>query len=754
VDDLLLIRQDQKSNDDDLCEELKGTLDHVTFRNDENGYTVARFKTEQSGLVTITGRFTSVNEGEHLTLTGVWKKHPKFGPQFEVSRYIISLPATLKGMEKYLGSGLISGIGPVFAKKICKHFGEEVFEVIENSPERLKEVPGVGKVKAQSLVKAFKSQKAVRGLIVFLQDHDVSPSLAIKIYKEYGEDAVTVLRENPYELADDIFGVGFRTADSVAKKLGMPGEDPRRYRAGLRYVLKEASEDGHVYLPKIELIKMAGELLEADVNAIGEALDDLVQNKIVINDHDRIYLDFLFNAEEAVAEILSKMASGRLRNTNNEKICALVDKIQEVEKLQLASEQVKAVLASYENQCIVLTGGPGTGKSTTVKVIVRMFEKLGKTVRLASPTGRAAKRLEEATGRPASTIHRLLEYKPQAGWGRDADNQLDCKVLVIDETSMVDVPLAYYLLRAIPQNCRLILVGDVDQLPSVGPGSVLRDIIDSGVVRTISLTEIFRQAQGSLIVTNAHRINRGQSPVFDPVSGKKDFRWVREENKDMIGEKLIEIIRDHLSKDFNPMTEIQVLTPMHAGPAGARELNRRLQETCNPPSERKAELKLGDRIFRVGDRVMQTRNNYELDVFNGDIGAISTIDAKLGSVTVQYERYVNYTRNDLDELQLAYAITVHKSQGSEYPCVAIPISTSHWVMLQRNLLYTAVTRAKKFCVIVGQRTAVGRAISNAHTSQRYTNLKCRLMDIASGRKGGADREERVEYEGEGESSSD
>jgi exodeoxyribonuclease V alpha subunit len=726
LDGLEFTHPEREGPDDESGEDLTGEVERVTFRNDENGYTVARFLSEKQGIVTIIGKFTVINEGEHLTLTGRWVNHPKFGRQFEVLRYRISLPASVKGMEKYLASGLISGIGPVYAKKIVRHFGDQVFDVIENAPERLREVPGVGPVKAESLAKAFRGQKAVRDLMVFLQDHDISSSLAIKIYKEYGDDSIRVLTENPYTLADDIFGIGFRTADQVAKKLGCEENDPRRHRAGLRYALQQAADDGHIYFPRLELLTIAGELLGADFNALESALEESVKSGLVVDDHGLIYLEFLHKAEERVGKSLAQIASGKVKNYNREKFDAMVRQIQDVEGIKLATEQSRAVQAAFENRCLVITGGPGTGKSTTVKVIVRMFERLGKNVRLASPTGRAAKRLEEATGRPASTIHRLLEYKPRTGFGRNEDVPLDCAVLIIDETSMVDLPLAYHLLKALPPRCRLILVGDVDQLPSVGPGCVLRDIIDSGVVRTVTLTEIFRQAAGSLIITNAHRINAGMPPSFDPVGGTKDFGWIKEEEREIIGDRVIDIVGNKLSKMFNPLTEIQVLTPMHAGSAGARELNRRLQETNNPPSQTKHELKQGERVFRVGDRVMQTRNNYDLEVFNGDIGTISHVDTKLGTLTVQYDRAVNYRREDMDELQHAFAITVHKSQGSEYPCVVIPLTSSHWVMLQRNLLYTAVTRAKKMCVLIGQRKALWRALKNAYTSMRYSNLKYRL----------------------------
>ncbi|MCX6645145.1 MAG: AAA family ATPase, partial [bacterium] len=445
--------------------------------------------------------------------------------------------------------------------------------------------------------------------------------------------------------------------------------------------------------------------------------------------HGRVYLKFLFEAESQIAQMLGKLAKGRAKKDQREPLLQKINQIQEVENIHLAKQQVESVIKAFENQCLVITGGPGTGKSTTVRVIVRLFEQVQRNVRLASPTGRAAKRLEEACGRPASTIHRLLEYHPKQGFGRNADCPLDCKVLVVDEASMLDVPLMYYLLRALPSDARLILVGDVDQLPSVGPGTVLKDIIDSGVVPVVELTEIFRQAADSLIVKNAHRINHGLGPQFDPEGGKKDFRWQSEDNKEIIGDLVIRTIQEKLSKEFDPLNDIQVLTPMHAGSVGARELNRRLQATCNPPSPSKMELKVGDRLLRVGDRVMQTKNNYELEVFNGDIGRISHIDMREFRVIIDYDRPVQYRKSDLDQVVLAYAITVHKSQGSEYPCVVFPITTAHWIMLQRNLLYTGITRAKKFCILIGQRSALWRAIKNTQTAERYTNLRVRMQDF-------------------------
>jgi len=732
---------DVDTGSEDEPVELNGTIDRITFHNPENGYTVARFRLDSPGLkndfdygdsggfTTIIGKFPSINEGEHYTLQGKWVRHQKFGLQFESSRAHMSAPATLKGMEKYLASGLVPGIGPVFAKKIVRHFSEEVFDIIEEEPERLREVPGIGPSRAQSLAEAFRKQRAIRSLMIFLQDHDISPTIAVKIYREYGDDAIRVLNDNPYTLADDIFGVGFKTADSVAQKLGMEKDDPRRHRAGVQYILKEASTEGHVYFPRPELLIKGEELLGADVESIDNAVKHLAVEDKVYDDSGRVYIKFLYDAECEIAKILGNFSQGKVKSYQRDALIARIRRIQKIERLELARQQEEAVIRAYENQVLVITGGPGTGKSTTVKVIVRMFEQMNRNVRLASPTGRAAKRLEEATGRPASTIHRLLEYHPQQGFGRNADAPLDCKVLIVDEASMLDVPLMYYLLRALPGGTRLILVGDVDQLPSVGPGSVLKDIIDSGLVKTVHLTEIFRQAAGSLIVTNAHRINQGQGPTYDPASGAKDFRWITQDNKDAIGDDVINTITSKLQKKFDPLSDIQVLTPMHAGSAGAKELNRRLQETCNPPANDKPEMKVGDRIYRRDDRVMQIRNNYELEVFNGDIGRIAMIDSREGILTVEYDRLVSYRRSDLDELVLAYAITVHKSQGSEYPCVVVPLTTAHWIMLQRNLVYTAVTRAKKFCVLVGQKKALWRAIKNAHTAERYTNLRLRLAEL-------------------------
>jgi exodeoxyribonuclease V alpha subunit len=735
------------------CEEIKGTVERITFRNVENGYTVARFKldgagesneskkirrtpdgsfqTITDGLYTIVGRFPSINEGEHLTITGKWTEHEKFGLQFEVLNSHMSAPPTLRGMEKYLSSGLVAGIGPVYAKKIVNHFKGDVFEVIEETPERLREVPGIGKKRAESLAESFRQQKSIRDVMIFLQDHDISPIMAVKIYKEYGDDSIRVLHENPYTLADDIFGVGFKTADNVAQKLGKPKDDPNRYRAGIKYMLGEASKDGHCYYPREGLLSHGSELLDADVNDLDDAIKYLVQTEAIYDDSGRIYLRFLYDAESQIAEILARLSVGKAKKSDRDILHQKIDQIQRVEKIDLAAQQIESVAKAFENQCLVITGGPGTGKSTTVRVIVRLFEQLQKNVRLASPTGRAAKRLEEACGRPASTIHRLLEYHPQQGFGRNADIPLDCKVLIVDEASMLDVPLMYYLLRALPGDARLILVGDVDQLPSVGPGTVLKDIIDSGIVPVVMLTEIFRQAAGSLIVKNAHRINNGLGPKFDPEGGEKDFRWQSEEDKNIIGDLVIRSIKEKLSKDFNPLDDIQVLTPMHAGSVGARELNRRLQETCNPPSPSKAEIKVGDRLFRLGDRVMQTKNNYELEVYNGELGRIVNINAREDRLVIEYDRPVQYRRSDLDELVLAYAITVHKSQGSEYPCVVFPITTAHWIMLQRNLLYTGITRAKKFCLLIGQRKALYRAIKNTQTAERFTSLRARLMEKAS-----------------------
>ncbi len=708
---------------------LEGVVERITFQNPDNGYTVARFNpSEGGGQVTITGNLFSVQPGEYLALRGTWEEHPRFGRQFKVESYRPHIPSTLKGIERFLSSGLVHGIGPVFAKRLVQAFGKDLLDVIEKEPQRLRQVEGMGKVRCSTIVESYRRHSEIREIIIFLQSHNISTSLAAKIYNEYKDAALSVLREDPYRLADDIFGVGFQSADEIAKKLGLPEDSPKRVRAAVKYCLRKGSEEGHTYLPREELIRVVVELTNCGEPDGESALKYLKQEgDIVIEDDERIFLKPFHIGETYIAQRIAEMAKGVVRNYNEKKLTSLISEIEHKEKLHLNEEQRQAIAACFQRQLVVITGGPGTGKSTALRILCRLFERLQKAVVLASPTGRAAKRLAEACGRDAYTIHRLLEFNPRGGgFVRNENRPLTGSVFVIDETSMLDNMVCYHLLRALPRGSRLVLVGDVDQLPSVGAGNILKDIIQSGVVHTVYLTQIFRQAEHSAIIVNAHRINKGKMPVFDGEDIKKDFRFIKREEPAEIAKVIVEAASGKLRRKFDPIKDIQVLCPMHNGEAGVRNLNRLLQESLNPPGDR-SELIVSGRAFRPRDRVMQIRNNYEKDVFNGDIGYIHSINIEERELIVQYDKRVHYKLSELDELLHAYAITVHKSQGSEYPVVIMPLSTQHYVMLQRNLLYTAVTRAKSLCILVGSPRALGIALRNDRLAHRYTYLKERLQ---------------------------
>jgi len=714
--------------DDSISGKLEGVVERITFQNPDNGYTVARFNPSgRQSTVIITGNLFSVQPGEYLVLDGAWEEHPRFGRQFKVESYKPHIPNTLAGIERFLSSKLISGIGPVYAKRLVKHFGPELLDIIDKQPKRLSEVEGMGKVRCAAVVEGYRRHKEIREIIIFLHSHNISTSIAVKVYSEYGDASLSVLRENPYRLADDIFGVGFQTADDIARKLGMPEDSPKRIRAALKYCLARAADDGHTFLPKDELIRVGCELTGSGENEALAAIAYLTQERsIVEEDGERIFLKPFFIGEEYIAKRLAEMARGRVKDYNIEKLETIISEIEDREDLHLNTEQREGITACFGMQLVVITGGPGTGKSTALRVLCRLFERLQKAVVLASPTGRAAKRLSEACGRDAYTIHRLLEYKPRAGgFLRNEDRPLAGNVFVIDEASMLDNMVCYHLLRAIPKGSRLVLVGDVDQLPSVGAGNVLKDVINSGVVHTVRLTQIFRQAEHSAIIVNAHRINRGRMPVFEGDDIKKDFRFFKCEEPVEIARTIVEIASQKLKAKFNPTHDIQVLCPMHNGEAGVRNLNHLLQDRLNPSREGQ-ELILSGRSFRPGDRVMQIRNNYDKDVFNGDIGYVINLNLDERELIVQFDKSVHYKFSELDELQHAYAITVHKSQGSEYPVVLMPLTTQHFVMLQRNLLYTAVTRAKELCVLIGTPRALGIALSNDRLAHRYTYLRERL----------------------------
>jgi len=716
--------------------EIQGQLERITFRNQENHFTIAKVKVKgQKDLVTIVGSLFSSSPGEILKLTGCWERHPKFGMQFKFTTYETVTPATLQGIEKYLGSGLIKGIGPVMAKRLVEKFGTETLDIIESDTKRLAEVEGFGEKRIDMIREAWLEQKEVREVMLFLQGHDVSTAYAVRIYRHYGKESISVVKENPYRLAEDIFGIGFRTADSIASKLGIPKDSPLRAEAGILYVLQQMAGNGHVYYPHDELVEECREILGISADAIREAFRSIAARGAIINESGAVYLSEFCAAEKGIAEHLKGLSEKErmLFMTDREQAVAMVQRDM---RITLAPNQAKAVRESLHAKLLVITGGPGTGKTTIIKAIIKLHEVAGMRMLLGAPTGRAAKRMAEATGHEAKTIHRMLEYSPKdnVGFRRNEENPLEADLIVIDETSMVDTLLMHQLLKAVPKEASLILVGDVDQLPSVGPGNVLRDIIESGQVPCVRLNEIFRQAQESLIIVNAHRINRGESPVVDAgtAEGKgRDFYFMQQEEPEKALQTILELCAEKVRNKFgyDPFRDIQVLTPMHRGVIGASNLNAELQKRLNSSTD---ELHRGGRIFKPGDKVMQIRNNYDREVFNGDIGRIASIDREAQEVVVDFEsKTVPYDFADLDELILAYAISVHKSQGSEYPVVIMPLLTQHYLMLQRNLLYTAVTRGKKLVIIIGTKKALSIALKNNRPQERYTKLRERLKSFSS-----------------------
>jgi exodeoxyribonuclease V alpha subunit len=718
--------------------EIRGQIEKITYHNEENGYTIAKVKVEgRYELITIVGNLLSLNPGEVLKLEGQWDYHPKFGAQFKITSYESLIPATVKGMEKYLGSGLIKGIGPVMAKRLVSKFGLETFNIIEADNKRLREVEGIGDKRIEMISKAWDDQKEIRGVMVFLQDKGVSPAYAARIFKQYGKESVEVVRVNPYRLATDIFGIGFTTADMIAEKLGVPRDSQVRAEAGILHVLHRLSDEGHVYYPYEPLIEECKKILGVDSEILVKAFGKIITDKkIVIEDLNReevkennkaVYLAGLYASEVGVADKLKRLMQipKELKVLDRDKA---IEWVQNELKISLAENQKKAVREAIDKKIMVVTGGPGTGKTTIINSIIRIYGKMGQRVLLAAPTGRAAKRMTETTAHEARTIHRLLEFSPKAGgFRRDESNPLEADLIVIDETSMVDTVLMHHLLKAVPDQATLIFVGDVDQLPSVGPGNVLRDIIDSGIIPTVKLTDIFRQARESLIVINAHRVNNGQMPVFHHQADQPlDFYYFEIEEPEKALEKIIELCREKIPKKFgyDPVNDIQVLTPMHRGVVGAVNLNAELQKHLNPSED---ELVRGEKVLRVRDKVMQIRNNYDKEVFNGDIGRITRINREDQEVIVDYDgRMVSYEYAELDEIVTAYAVSVHKSQGSEYQAVVMPILTQHYMLLQRNLLYTGITRGKKLVVLVGTRKAIAIAVNNDKQQRRYTLLRERL----------------------------
>ncbi|MDI3404305.1 SF1B family DNA helicase RecD2 [Streptomyces cavernicola] len=726
---------------------IEGVLERITYANEESGYTVARVDTGRGAgdLLTVVGALLGAQVGESLRMEGRWGSHPQYGKQFTVENYTTVLPATIQGIRRYLGSGLVKGIGPIFADRITRHFGLDTLDVIEQEPKRLIEVPGLGPKRTEKIAAAWEEQKAIKEVMVFLQSVEVSTSIAVRIYKKYGDASISVVKNQPYRLAADVWGIGFLTADRIAQAVGIPHDSPERVKAGLQYALSQSTDQGHCFLPEEQLIGDAVKLLQVDTGLVIDCLAELAgEEEGVVREQvpgpagdepvTAVYLVPFHRAELSLsAQVL------RLLRTEEDRMPAFQDVdwdkalawLRQRTGAELAPEQEEAVRLALTRKVAVLTGGPGCGKSFTVRSVVELARAKQAKVVLAAPTGRAAKRLAELTGAEASTVHRLLELKPGGDAAYDRDRPLDADLVVVDEASMLDLLLANKLVKAVPPGAHLLFVGDVDQLPSVGAGEVLRDLLDeAGPVPAVRLTRIFRQAQQSGVVTNAHRINSGAPPL---TQGLKDFFLFVAEETEEAGRLTVDVASRRIPAKFglDPRRDVQVLAPMHRGPAGAGALNGLLQQAVTPARPDLPEKRFGGRTFRVGDKVTQIRNNYEKGrngVFNGTVGVVTALDQDEQRLTVltDEDEEVPYDFDELDELAHAYAVTIHRSQGSEYPAVVIPVTTGAWMMLQRNLLYTAVTRAKKLVVLVGSRKALGQAVRTVSAGRRCTALDHRL----------------------------
>jgi exodeoxyribonuclease V alpha subunit len=729
-------------SDKNAIKEIAGQIERITYNDEESGYSVLRMAVSDfSDLVTAVGTVMSPVAGATLSLTGTWQNHPKFGLQFKFDTYRSLPPSSNSGIEKYLGSGLIKGIGPSMAEKIVSSFGADTFDILDNHPERLLEIEGIGDKKAAAICMSWSEQREIRDIMLFLQGYGIGASYAIRVFRYYGSESVRVLKENPYRLAIDIFGIGFLTADKIAAKMGFSSESPLRIRAGVLHVMNELIRDGNVYVPIEDLASAAAEILSVPRYLAEKGIEEARLGEELITewyqdeagrDDCAVYLPAFHYAEVHSAKNLVNLISAPFNGhyINPE---TAIPWVQEELHIKFAEKQIEALKTALISQVMVITGGPGTGKTTLIRAILKIRAARGYRIMLAAPTGRAAKRMSEATGNEAKTIHRMLEYAGKAinngDFMRNEKNPIDCDLLIVDEASMIDQVLFHHLIKAVPKGASVIFVGDVNQLPSVGPGNVLKDIIDSGICPVVQLNEIFRQAQKSGIIVNAHRVNNGEMPEFDEeyASGLKDFYFIQQEDPDKALELIKQLVTVRIPQRFNldPVNDIQVLTPMHRGSVGTARLNAELRAALNYSGRAKVQ-RLG-RTFQEGDKVMQIRNNYDKDVYNGDIGIILNIDGEANNLTVMMDNgHVSYDFAELDELEHAYAISIHKSQGSEYPAVVIPILTQHYVMLQRNLLYTGITRGKKLVIIVGTKKAIHIAVNNDRTRKRFTRLAARL----------------------------
>ncbi len=717
--------------------ELRAEVSGVTFFNPENNYLIARVKaTSEPGLTTIVGTIPLVTPGEILHLRGSFIEHPKYGRQFQVQSFEQKLPATINGIRRYLASGMIKGIGETLAERMISAFGDKVLDILDSDPKKLLAVDGLGKKKLKTICESWQEQSEVRELMIFLQSHDIATTHAAKILKLYGRGAVEAIKINPYDLAYKIAGIGFRTADIMATKLGLDPQSPMRLEAAIVFCLFTLSEKGHLFYPADELLKIVSEMLQdIDVEMLEDSLLSLEEKKRVFIEslpeqsiERGVYLSHFYRYEREIAERLYALAEHGSVDPKK-KIHSILPEIEQKAGIKLSEEQRQAVIGACENKVFVITGGPGTGKTTITKTIVDALDQLGFSVSLAAPTGRAAKRLFEASGHKAVTLHRLLQYTPGGSFAYHEDKKLKADVLVIDEASMLDATLCVNVLRALPLTCRLLFVGDVNQLPSVGPGNVLDDLLASEAVPSVRLTHIYRQARESMIVVNSHRINTGAFPVQSPKSPPEaDFFWVEQNEPSVVQQRIVELVCEKIPHTYglSPFSEIQVLSPMHKGEVGTLALNTLLQERLNPNG---SHLSRGRTLFRMRDRVLQTRNNYEKDVFNGDQGVICEVNEEEGELVVDFDgRFVTYEKSELDELSPAYCVTIHKSQGSEYPAVVIPIITQHFIMLRRNLIYTALTRAKRLAVLIGGRRALAIGLKNIGGAKRFTHLQFRLQD--------------------------